>query len=261
MSLPSSGTPIDPAKCRLMSVDEKRELVRELSKSPESAPDRLQTWSRREIVEILCSDLGKERKYTGLSKQRMLEYLFRLVTRKSSGRVEPVQEKEKESIPEPNTTNHQSPAKRPRKSDNPSRLPILPNNSGVSDVTGPPNNQRFCQNVACRAILREKFCRRCSCCICLSYDDNKDPSLWLFCSSDQPFQKDSCGFSCHLECALKDERTGILQSGQCKKLDGGYYCTRCWKQNDLLGYCFVTSFCYTISTQLCLFVPLLAYMY
>jgi len=65
MLLYSSGTTIDPVKCRLMSVDEKRELVRELSKSPETAPDKLQTWSRREIVEILCSDLGRERKYTG----------------------------------------------------------------------------------------------------------------------------------------------------------------------------------------------------
>uniref|UniRef100_A0A0A9CEN6 Oberon-like PHD finger domain-containing protein n=1 Tax=Arundo donax TaxID=35708 RepID=A0A0A9CEN6_ARUDO len=218
-----------------MSVDEKRELVRELSKCPESAPDKLQSWSRREIVDILCSDLGRERKYTGLSKQRMLDYLFRVVTGKSSGPVEHVQEKE--SIPEPNTTNHQSPAKRPRKSDNPSRLQIAANNSAAADVTGPTNNARFCQNVACRAILNpeDKFCRRCSCCICFKYDDNKDPSLWLFCSSDQPLQKDSCGFSCHLECALKDERAGILQSGQCKKLDGGYYCTRCWKQNDLLG--------------------------
>ncbi|PUZ74082.1 hypothetical protein GQ55_1G036400 [Panicum hallii var. hallii] len=234
MDPPRGGTTIDPAKCRLMSVDEKRELVRELSKIPETAPDRLQTWSRREIVEILCSDLGRERKYTGLSKQRMLDYLFRVVSGKSSGPVEHVQEKEKELIPEPNT-NHQSPAKRPRKSENPSRLPIIANNSGASDVTGLTNSQRYCQNVACRAILREKFCRRCSCCICFSYDDNKDPSLWLFCSSDQPLQKDSCGFSCHLECALKDERTGIFQSGQCKKLDGGYYCTRCWKQNDLLG--------------------------
>jgi hypothetical protein len=255
---------IDPAKCRLMSVDEKRELVRDLSKSPESAPDRLQSWTRREIVEILCSDLGRERKYTGLSKQRMLDYLFRLVSGKSSGPVEHVQEKEKgrerekESIPEPNTTNHHhSPAKRPRKSDNPSRLPIITNNSAASDVTGPTNNSRFCQNVACRAILRDNFCRRCSCCICFSYDDNKDPSLWLSCSSDQHLQKDTCGFSCHLECALKDERTGILQSGQCKKLDGGYYCTRCWKQNDLLGYCSVASFCYTILCNLIpFFVPM-----
>ncbi|AQK68596.1 hypothetical protein Zm00014a_012888 [Zea mays] len=239
MDPPRGGTVIDPTKCRLMSVDEKRELVRDLSKSPESAPDRLQSWTRREIVEILCSDLGRERKYTGLSKQRMLDYLFRVVSRKSSGPVEHVHEKEKgkdkESILEPNTTNHQSPAKRPRKSDNPSRLPIITNNSAASDVTGPTNNLRFCQNLACRAILRDNFCRRCSCCICFSYDDNKDPSLWLSCSSDQHLQKDTCGFSCHLECALKDERTGILQSGQGKKLDGGYYCIRCWKQNDLLG--------------------------
>ncbi|XP_062224056.1 VIN3-like protein 2 [Phragmites australis] len=235
MDPPREGTTIDPAKCRLMSVDEKRDLVRELSKCPESAPDKLQSWSRREIVEILCADLGRERKYTGLSKQRMLDYLFRVVTGKSSGPVEHVQEKE--SVPEPNTTNHQPPAKRPRKSDNPSRLPIIGNNSAAADVTVPTNNARFCQNVACRATLNleDKFCRRCSCCICFKYDDNKDPSLWLFCSSDQPLQKDSCGFSCHLECALKDERTGILQSGQRKKLDGGYYCTRCWKQNDLLG--------------------------
>ncbi|KAF0935659.1 hypothetical protein E2562_035106 [Oryza meyeriana var. granulata] len=229
-----AGITIDPAKCRLMSVDEKRELVRELSKWPESAPDKLQSWSRREIVEILCADLGRERKYTGLSKQRMLDYLFRVVTGKSSGAVEHVQEKE--PTPEPNTTNHQSPAKRQRKSDNPSRLSIVAS-SPTTDVPRPTSNARFCHNLACRATLNleDKFCRRCSCCICFKYDDNKDPSLWLFCSSEQPLQKDSCVFSCHLECALKDGRTGIMQSGQCKKLDGGYYCTRCRKQNDLLG--------------------------
>uniref|UniRef100_A0A0D9YME4 Fibronectin type-III domain-containing protein n=1 Tax=Oryza glumipatula TaxID=40148 RepID=A0A0D9YME4_9ORYZ len=236
MDPPYAGVPIDPAKCRLMSVDEKRELVRELSKRPESAPDKLQSWSRREIVEILCADLGRERKYTGLSKQRMLEYLFRVVTGKSSGggAVEHVQEKE--PTPEPNTANHQSPAKRQRKSDNPSRLPIVAS-SPTTEIPRPASNARFCHNLACRATLNpeDKFCRRCSCCICFKYDDNKDPSLWLFCSSDQPLQKDSCVFSCHLECALKDGRTGIMQSGQCKKLDGGYYCTRCRKQNDLLG--------------------------
>ncbi|KAL6888503.1 hypothetical protein ACP4OV_009529 [Aristida adscensionis] len=234
MDPPRGGPVIDPAKCQLMSVEEKRELVRSLSRFPESAPDRLQSWSRREIVEILCADLGRERKYTGLSKQRMLDYLFRVVNGKTSGHVEHVQEKE--SVPEPNPANHPSPAKRSRKSDNPSRLPITVSISAAADVTG-PTNARCCQNVACRAVLNaeDKFCRRCSCCICFKYDDNKDPSLWLFCSSDQPSQKDSCGFSCHLECALKDGRTGISQIGHCKKLDGGYYCTRCWKQNDLLG--------------------------
>jgi hypothetical protein len=254
-SLAPGVTIIDPDKCRLMSVDEKRELVRALSKRPESAHDTLHAWSRRDIVEILCDDLGKERKYTGLSKQRMLDYLFRVVKGKQSSPAVRGQEKEpttsrpkkeptpsrpkkeKEPTPDPNTSNQQHSAKRQRKSENPSRLPVLANNPETADVPVPPSNARFCLNLACRAILNleDKFCRRCSCCICLKYDDNKDPSLWLFCSSEKSTQKDSCGFSCHLECALKDGRTGILQSGQCKKLDGGYYCTHCWKENDLLG--------------------------
>ena len=62
-----------------MSVDEKKDLVRELSKRPQTAPDKLQSWSRRDIVEILCANLGRERKYIGLSKRRMLDYLFRVV--------------------------------------------------------------------------------------------------------------------------------------------------------------------------------------
>ncbi|KAK1614988.1 hypothetical protein QYE76_020505 [Lolium multiflorum] len=247
MDPPNAGvTAIEPAKCRLMSLDEKRELVRELSKRPETAPEKLQSWSRRDIVEILCADLGRERKYTGLSKQRMLDYLFRVVKGKASSPAVHLQEKEptptrqkkeKEPTPDPNTSNHQQAAKRQRKSENPSRLPVVASNPVTADVPALPSNARFCLNLACRAILNleDKFCRRCSCCICFKYDDNKDPSLWLFCSSEHSMQKDYCGFSCHLECALKDGRTGIMQSGQCKKLDGGYYCTRCWKQNDLLG--------------------------
>ncbi|VAI55467.1 unnamed protein product [Triticum turgidum subsp. durum] len=234
MDPPYAGAIIEPAKCRLMSVDEKKDLVRELSKRPQTAPDKLQSWSRRDIVEILCADLGRERKYTGLSKQRMLDYLFRVVTGKSSGPVVHVQEKE--PTLDPNASNHQYPAKRQRKSDNPSRLPIAVNNPQTAVVPVQINNVRSCRNIACRAILsmEDKFCRRCSCCICFKYDDNKDPTIWLSCSSDHPMQKGSCGLSCHLECALKDGRTGILPSGQCKKLDGAYYCPNCRKQHDLL---------------------------
>ncbi|XBH75953.1 hypothetical protein VPH35_102671 [Triticum aestivum] len=224
------GAIIEPAKCRLMSLDEKRELVLELSKRPQSAPEKLQSWSRRDILEILCADLGRERKYTGLSKQRMLDYLFRAVTTgKSSGPVVHVQEKE--PTLDPNASNHQYPAKHQRKSDNSSV-----NNPLTAVVLVPINNVRSCRNMACRAILNmgDKFCRRCSCCICFQYDDNKDPTIWLFCRSEYPMQKDSCGLSCHLECALKDGRTGILPSGQCKKLDGAYYCPHCRKQHDLL---------------------------
>ncbi|VAI55463.1 unnamed protein product [Triticum turgidum subsp. durum] len=238
MDPPYAGAIIEPAKCRLMSVDEKKDLVRELSKRPQTAPDKLQSWSRRDIVEILCADLGRERKYTGLSKQRMLDYLFRVVTGKSSGPVVHVQEKE--PTLDPNASNHQYPAKRQRKSDNPSRLPIAVNNPQTAVVPVQINNVRSCRNIACRAILsmEDKFCRRCSCCICFKYDDNKDPTIWLSCSSDHPMQKGSCGLSCHLECALKDGRTGILPSGQCKKLDGAYYCPNCRKQHDLLRYVF-----------------------
>lgn len=63
----------------------------------------------------------------------------------------------------------------------------------------------LCQNIACRATITSEdgFCKRCSCCICHCYDDNKDPSLWLTCDNDM------CVLSCHLECASKHERAGI----------------------------------------------------
>ena len=191
------GAIIEPAKCRLMSVDEKKDLVRELSKRPQTAPDKLQSWSRRDIVEILCADLGRERKYTGLSKQRMLDYLFRVVTGKSSGPVVHVQEKE----------------------------PTLdPNASTLQNVKGRVTIHHDCQLLSairhlllylCQLImcglagvwnareilnLEDKFCRRCTCCICFQYDDNKGPTLWLFCSSEHPMQKKSFRLSCHLEC-------------------------------------------------------------
>ena len=43
-----------------MSVDETRELVRELLKRPQSAPDKLWSCSRHDIVEILHADFGRE---------------------------------------------------------------------------------------------------------------------------------------------------------------------------------------------------------
>jgi hypothetical protein len=50
----------------------------------------------------------------------------------------------------------------------------------------------------------------CSCCICNKYDDNKDPSLWLVCSSDNPYSCCSCGVSCHLNCALKNKKAATF---------------------------------------------------
>nr|TKW22961.1 hypothetical protein SEVIR_4G262600v2 [Setaria viridis] len=190
-----------------MSVNEKRELVRELSKCQFNVPEQLQEWSRREISEVLCAELGrkaKEKTFSLIPKHKMLDLLFK------------------------------------RKNGSSSLLPVMamartPALTAVSSLT---NNAHLCQNSACSATMNpgDKFCKRCSCCICFKYDDNKDPTLWFFCNSDHPSQEDSCGFSCHLECAIEDERSGIQQSGQSKKLDGGHRCTQCGKHNDLLGW-------------------------
>ncbi|XP_026664244.1 LOW QUALITY PROTEIN: VIN3-like protein 2 [Phoenix dactylifera] len=233
MDPPFSGFVLDPSKCRKLSIEEKRELIRELSKWPESAPEKLQAWSRRDLLEILCAELGKERKYTGLTKQKMIEYLFRVVSEKKSAK----HGEDMDSTSEPPKSISQTPSKRQRKNDHPSRLPVATNSLPASDGNEALNNIRYCQNLACRATLtlEDVFCKRCSCCICHKYDDNKDPSLWLFCTSEAPYQGNSCSLSCHLECALKHERAGILKSGLCTRLDGSYYCIYCGKVNDLLG--------------------------
>ncbi|KAL2550813.1 VIN3-like protein 1 [Forsythia ovata] len=86
-----------------------------------------------------------------------------------------------------------------------------------------------CKNSACRAILHieEIFCKRCSCCICQLFDDNKDPSLWFECTSELS-EIDSCGLSCHIECALEHRK--VMQ------LDGTYSCASCGKVLEILGY-------------------------
>ncbi|RWV87201.1 hypothetical protein BHE74_00046831 [Ensete ventricosum] len=178
----TTGFVLDPSKCSKLSIEEKRELIRELSKWPESAPEKLQTWSRRDLLEILCAEIGKERKYTSLTKQKMIEYLFRVVSDKNSGE----HAKDSDSSQVPSTPSPQTPSKRQRKNEHPSRLPIITNNLQPSDVEETLDNIRYCQNSACRATLNKQdaFCKRCSCCICRKYDDNKDPSLWLFCGSE-----------------------------------------------------------------------------
>ncbi|WOL06466.1 protein VERNALIZATION INSENSITIVE 3 isoform X1 [Canna indica] len=233
MDPPFSGFVLDPSKCSMLSVEEKRELVRELSKWPESAPEKLQTWSRRDLLEILCAEIGKERKYTSLTKQKMIEYILKVVSDKKSGE----QAKDRDSTRVSSTPSPQTPSKRQRKNEHPSHLPIVTNNFQSQDVEEALENIRYCQNSACRATLKieDAFCKRCSCCICHKYDDNKDPSLWLFCATETITQGDSCGLSCHLECALKNEKTGIMKSAQRTRLDGSYCCTYCGKVNDLLG--------------------------
>ncbi|XP_020578533.1 VIN3-like protein 2 [Phalaenopsis equestris] len=233
MDPPFFGYVLDPSKCQKLSIREKREIVWQLAKWPESAPEKLQTWSRRDLLQILCVEMGKERKYTGLTKHKLIENLFKIVSEKKSGKY----------VDDTDSTGHPSrldppiPVKRQRKNDHPSRLPVEANVLSLSDESEASKSTRLCLNVACRAplSLEDLFCKRCSCCICHNYDDNKDPSLWLFCSSEDLSHGVLCGLSCHLDCALKDERTGMANSGQRSKLDGSYCCVQCRRVNSLLG--------------------------
>eukprot|EP00268_Persea_americana_P051318 TRINITY_DN565_c0_g1_i2.p1 TRINITY_DN565_c0_g1~~TRINITY_DN565_c0_g1_i2.p1 ORF type:complete len:767 (-),score=163.88 TRINITY_DN565_c0_g1_i2:3937-6237(-) len=226
------GFVLDPSKCSKLSMDEKRELVYEISKWSQGAPEMLQSWTRRELLQILCAELGKERKYTGLAKIKLIEHLLKIVSKKSENHMYGM-----ESDSQPSSANTQSASKRQRKMDHPSRLAIEKNHSQPTNDSECLDDVIYCQNSACRATIRpeDAFCKRCSCCICFRYDDNKDPSLWLVCNSEPPYQGVSCGMSCHLECALKHEKAGISEGGDCLQLDGSFYCISCGKVNDLLG--------------------------
>ncbi|CAN8326583.1 unnamed protein product [Cochlearia groenlandica] len=226
-----NGAAGDSSKCNGMSVDEKRQLVYELSKQSHLASEVLQAWSRQEILQILCAEMGKERKYTGLTKVKIIEALLKIVSEKNSGENE-TKKRDSDCFPV------QRNSKRQRKVDNPTRYvnPTSNNASGGCNSvnTKGEENTTYCNNLACKAILRQGdlFCRRCSCCICRKYDDNKDPSLWLTCSSDPPFVSDSCGFSCHLECAFKIEKSGLANDNQRELCY--FYCVSCGKPNSLL---------------------------
>ncbi|XP_073154413.1 VIN3-like protein 2 isoform X2 [Henckelia pumila] len=215
----------DSSKCRQLSTEQKRELVYELSKWSEGASEMLQAWSRQEILQVLCAELGKERKYTGLTKSKIIELLLKIVHEKKALELGAANALETDISLE----NGERTPKRQRKSDHPNYLPIM--------LDACLENTIYCKNSACKAKLNsdDVFCKRCSCCICRQYDDNKDPSLWLICNSDPPFLGMACNMSCHLECALRHEKSGISKDRQGKGLDGSFRCVSCGKVNDLLS--------------------------
>ncbi|XP_021275900.1 VIN3-like protein 1 isoform X2 [Herrania umbratica] len=131
------------------------------------------------------------------------------------------------------TANSQpSSRKQNRKGENPMR--VLPASELPSDLGF--SNSWICKNSACRAVLSidDTFCKRCSCCICHLFDDNKDPSLWLVCTSESG-EGDYCGLSCHIECALQRDKVGVVDLGQLMQLDGSYCCASCGKVSGILG--------------------------
>ncbi|KAL3833112.1 hypothetical protein ACJIZ3_007848 [Penstemon smallii] len=127
---------------------------------------------------------------------------------------------------------HQQSRKQQRKGENPIRVPP----SADPSLDFGSSSSWICKNSACRATLSKDdiFCKRCSCCICHSFDDNKDPSLWLECASESGL-RDSCGLSCHIECALQHGKVGVVDLGLLMQLDGSYCCASCGKVSGILG--------------------------
>nr|XP_016492646.1 PREDICTED: VIN3-like protein 2 [Nicotiana tabacum] len=212
-----SGLVLDPNKFSQLSLDEKRQLVYEISQCSEDAPKILSSLTRRELLEIICAEMGEERKYSGYTKFKMIDQLLKLVSCKSN-------------------TNIGSAFKRQRKQEN--QCETLVQNGEAKWELESKTQFLLCHNLACRATLEREdvFCKRCSCCICHQYDDNKDPSLWLTCESDSPDEFKPCGLSCHLKCALEHEQSGILKNCINQKLDGDFYCVSCGKVNGLMRY-------------------------
>lgn len=235
-----SGYSFDPTKLTSLSIDEKRDIIYALSRSPEDPSAVLQSWSRKDLLEVLCLEMGKERKYTSVTKIRLIEHLMGIVSEKILGKSHFKEEVTVSTTP----STMQLSSKRQRKDEHPTR--IQPTNMSIDDTntvikfeSSDNNSLQLCPNSACRAILNieNSFCKRCSCCICYTYDDNKDPSLWLVCSNiNNPSEFDSCGTSCHIDCAMHHENSGIMKkTARDLRMDGTFYCVSCGKINDLLG--------------------------
>ncbi|XP_027359070.1 VIN3-like protein 1 isoform X2 [Abrus precatorius] len=151
----------------------------------------------------------------------------RMTETKSTGKIVKKQDSKKVS-----GLSNQPSRKQQRKGENPVRFVPAPD----PPIEFGHSNSWICKNSACRAVLSkdDTFCKRCSCCICHHFDDNKDPSLWLVCTCESA-QGDSCGLSCHIECALQHEKVGVVDHGQLMQLDGGYCCASCGKVTGILG--------------------------
>lgn len=268
----------------------------EISKSTNDARELLQSWTRKELIQLICFESGKERKYTSLPKPKMINQLLRLISRKSStvnyeqdvnkenprtkaaifegsvcdsafciapfnadednckrckygefegpDRKDHDQERNLDELIDTNVPKGlkrkatESKLKNSGDKDAKTVRPKRKANTENPRGKGARLDLLLCENVACRATLSmgDIYCKRCSCCVCCKFDDNKDPSLWLVCSSDPPFTDESCGATCHLRCALKHEKSGIRKKSACsEELDGAFYCVFCGKVNSLLG--------------------------
>lgn len=171
--------------------------------------------------ELVHTNIDKENKKLGLLKSRAC-----VGSSKPTLRSKNLESKKHSN--HSTSTCSQPTTKQPRKCDNPVRLPITECSDHPSVL--------YCENSACKAVLSplDKFCRKCSCCICHLFDDNKDPTLWLVCTAG-PGDGYLCGMSCHIECALQHKKAGVVDHGQFMQLDGSYCCASCGKVSGIIG--------------------------
>lgn len=203
----------------MQSTPEKIGLSDDGSRSGEPLQESLKLGQEKDL---LHNCLEKEKQNSALSVCKMPD-------QGSKASKKPIKNQEvKKPLFAPNG---QPSRKQSRKAKNPSRFPEATEKCAALKRSP----LLICQNPACRATLSdEAFCKRCSCCICHSFDDNKDPSLWLECTSESS-KGDSCGLSCHIECALQHRKVGVVDLGLLMKLDGSYCCASCGKVSGILG--------------------------
>ncbi|CAN6329265.1 unnamed protein product [Urochloa humidicola] len=196
--------------------------------SSESAQEPLSCFREQESND---ASVNTENKESGITKCKSVEEIPRTVTVKRCKNFDSKKVFSNNNNNSSFTSSHAQ-KKQPAKGDH---LVQLCEN-GISKDTKPPST-RICINTACKAVMNsdDAFCKRCSCCICHVFDDNKDPSLWLVCSSETG-DRDCCGLSCHINCALQHGKAGCVELGQSIQLDGNYCCAACGKVIGILGF-------------------------
>ncbi|MCO5611336.1 hypothetical protein L7F22_065589 [Adiantum nelumboides] len=220
-----------------LSLSDRQDILYKTARGLEGGRETLESWTRKDLLELICIEMGKERKYTGVSKCKMVEHLLKLVSMKGLREGVNGGIKVDGGLMSPTSplTAPQSLLRRQRKAGRPARIPsVIPTPMDVG--TQKTELSWLCRNTACKAQLPQgaSFCQRCSCCICKTFDDNKDPSLWIFCTPEPLNVETDCRLSCHIECALTKDMAGVVANGSNVILDGSYQCP-CGKISSLIG--------------------------
>ncbi|CAM8888585.1 unnamed protein product [Rhodiola kirilowii] len=217
--LPAKASGVRSLSSSVHSTPEKNGHSDDASRSPELLHEFVKCGTKKEL---LRSFVDRDKKQSASSKSKMTEQL------KTSNKSSKKAEQKKAAC---NFHHNSSVKKQPRKGENPTRFPKPDESSDFGC-----SSSWICKNSACRARLSldDAFCKRCSCCICHLFDENKDPGLWLECT-DEFGAGYSCGLSCHIECALQHMKVGVVNLGQLMQLDGSYCCTWCGKVSGIAG--------------------------